>query len=65
MFVQETKRVYCRFTVAFKSDDLYVVPKLSIVLGDASDKRNTVFGSPDRMRVCSSQTIELYLGVGM
>lgn len=49
MFVQETKWDYCRLSVAFKSDHLYMVLKLSIVLGDASDKNNTAFSSGDRM----------------
>lgn len=65
MFVQETKRDHCRFTVAFQSDHLYVVLKLSMVLGDASDKHNAAFSSHDRMRMCSSRTVELWLGIRM
>lgn len=40
MFVQETKQDYCGFIVEFKSDHLFVVLKLSIVLGDVSDRCN-------------------------
>lgn len=54
LFVQETKQDYCGFTVEFKSDHLFVGLKLSIVVGDASDRHNTVFSSPDRMCMCSS-----------
>lgn len=43
MFVQEAKQDYCRFTVAFRSDCLCRVQKPSIVLGDASDKRDAAF----------------------
>lgn len=55
MFVQETKQDYCGFTVEFKSDHLFVVLKLSIVLGDVSDRYNTAFSSPDPMDMCSSE----------
>ena len=47
MFVQEAKQDDFRFTAAFKSDHLYVVLKLSIDLGDTSDKHNTILSSPD------------------
>lgn len=55
MFVQETKQDYCGFAVEFKSDHLFVLLKLSIVLGDASDKHNMAFGSPDPVHMCSSE----------
>lgn len=55
MFVQETKQDYCGFTVEFKSDHLFVVLRLSIVLGDASDRHSTAFSSPDHMHMCSSE----------
>lgn len=55
MFVQETKQDYCGFTVEFKSDCLFVVLRLGIVLGDASDRHNTAFSSPDPLHMCSSE----------
>lgn len=54
MFVQETKLDYWRFTVAFKSDHLCMVLKLSAVLADASDKHNTALSSHDHLPVCIS-----------
>lgn len=55
MLVQETKQDYWGFTVEFKSDHLFVVLKLSIVLGDVPDGYNMACGSPDPVHVCSSE----------
>lgn len=58
MFVQETNLGYWSFTVAFKSDHLYMVLKLSIVLAHASDKHNTALSSRDHLPVCSSRKLQ-------
>lgn len=47
--------------MVFESDHLYMVLKLSVVLGDASDKHNTAFSSRDHICMCSSWKLRVVL----